>query len=522
MMSSSSQVYWKKLWIVLPLAALAACGGGGGGGGGGASSHSNPASTAGSASAAASSPSSTSSKASIQATTGSTVSTSFYRIRVEMVSSSDWATLNVSNYGQITTYKTISTTAAKGAYGWYPNTGMMFVTQNSTSAKANNQVQFDMDFVYPTTFTSSPMNLALAKGAIGSTTVRVYAVSGDGSLTLAKQFSATGSSTVSLNAAELVSDKLPVQTVTTPTVPKMMWAVYYTWYNSTVWNSGQIIDYPITSTGAANYYSSYNPVTHDNAINQARSHGVDGFVAAWKGIGTDTDSVYQILVNEADKLGFNLSAYYETQAVANRTPASITADLIYLLQHYATHPSFYHWNGKPVVFIYASNYVSDPTMWAGIFNNVRAAGVDAYFIGMGCQGINLDVFDGVHEYAASALNLSYVQPQTLAGYDQACSRMVRNYHLMSTSHTRKLWVAPTQPGFNNTHTTEPVPTVISRNGGQYYASTMNAALQSTPDWILITSWNEWMENTEIEASHYFGSQYLNATATYSQQWKSAP
>jgi len=45
------------------------------------------------------------------------------------------------------------------------------------------------------------------------------------------------------------------------------------------------------------------------------------------------------------------------------------------------------------------------------------------------------------------------------------------------------------------------------------------ARESHPDWILITSFNEWWENTHIEPSETYGHQYLDFTAQYSAEFK---
>jgi hypothetical protein len=61
--------------------------------------------------------------------------------------------------------------------------------------------------------------------------------------------------------------------------------------------------------------------------------------------------------------------------------------------------------------------------------------------------------------------------------------------------------------------------VKQRDGGTFYRYTFEAALQSDPDWIFITSWNEWWENTHIEPSQAFGNLYLEITQEYSDLWK---
>lgn len=49
---------------------------------------------------------------------------------------------------------------------------------------------------------------------------------------------------------------------------------------------------------------------------------------------------------------------------------------------------------------------------------------------------------------------------------------------------------------------------------------MEAALGTKPAWaVLITSWNEWPEGTEIEPSSTYGDHYLGLTAKFATRFK---
>jgi len=59
--------------------------------------------------------------------------------------------------------------------------------------------------------------------------------------------------------------------------------------------------------------------------------------------------------------------------------------------------------------------------------------------------------------------------------------------------------------------------------GQTYRTLWEEALKAKPDWVIITSWNEWPEGTEIEPSLELGDKYLQITAEYSKRFlNSAP
>ncbi|MEK6574387.1 MAG: hypothetical protein AABZ58_08760, partial [Chloroflexota bacterium] len=58
-----------------------------------------------------------------------------------------------------------------------------------------------------------------------------------------------------------------------------------------------------------------------------------------------------------------------------------------------------------------------------------------------------------------------------------------------------------------------------RQGGTYYQNTFNAVIGASPDMIIVHSFNEWIEGSEIEPGTTYGDLYLNLTAQFAQQFK---
>jgi hypothetical protein len=58
-----------------------------------------------------------------------------------------------------------------------------------------------------------------------------------------------------------------------------------------------------------------------------------------------------------------------------------------------------------------------------------------------------------------------------------------------------------------------------RRNGAYYRETWQAAMDSEPDLIVITSFNEWLEGTQIEPSVSYGNLYLDLTSELSSAFK---
>ena len=78
------------------------------------------------------------------------------------------------------------------------------------------------------------------------------------------------------------------------------------------------------------------------------------------------------------------------------------------------------------------------------------------------------------------------------------------------------------PGYDDTRINGRTPTfAVSRQDGEFYRRTFQGAIDSKPDWIVITSFNEWLEGTQIEPSKRYGRQYLDLTRTLADRFRAA-
>ncbi|NJM39970.1 MAG: hypothetical protein HC853_03935 [Anaerolineae bacterium] len=59
-----------------------------------------------------------------------------------------------------------------------------------------------------------------------------------------------------------------------------------------------------------------------------------------------------------------------------------------------------------------------------------------------------------------------------------------------------------------------------REDGALYQATFDAALESKPDWLLLSSFNEWVEGTAIEPGSKYGDLYMKLTCELTQAYKS--
>lgn len=126
----------------------------------------------------------------------------------------------------------------------------------------------------------------------------------------------------------------------------------------------------------------------------------------------------------------------------------------------------------------------------------------------------LDVFDGIHLYSAGYWGLLDGDMQAV---DQGFRNEVNAYN--AAHHTQKIWAAGVMPGYDDTHIPgRKNPFKVPRKNGATYHTSWDAAIASSPDWITISSFNEWFEGSMVEPSVTYNMQYLNITQQYTQQW----
>jgi hypothetical protein len=293
---------------------------------------------------------------------------------------------------------------------------------------------------------------------------------------------------------------------------KKLVAYYYAWYDRTTWQAGITPDVP------ARLYDSADATTMQRQIVQAQRSGIDAFNVAWLGPGNPTDRNIGLLLENAELLNFEVSVGFETDGPFFHTRDDVIAALRYAVASYTERPAYLRYDGKPVLFFWRlpavplGDVATPLDAWAAI----RAAvdpHHDVLWIGEGDRFEYLRVFDGIHPYSVAwAPNVR----STLVSYGNSVRQQ------SATLRTRKLWVATVMPGYDDTRTGRTDAFARARNGADFYQETWTGAVASNPDMIMITSWNEWVEGSQVEPSQTYGELYLNVTRRLSTQWKGPP
>lgn len=281
--------------------------------------------------------------------------------------------------------------------------------------------------------------------------------------------------------------------------PPRVFAFYYAWFDEQTWTPDHVADIP------AETYVSRDPGAISRHIDQANGAGIDSFVVSWLGPGNPTDERFRMILDLAGGKGFSATIDFEANRYGSRD--ALVSALVYVRDQLMPHGAFSRLNGKPVIFFWREQ-VRSVDDWAAIRQQVDP-NHDQIWIAEGVNVAYQRVFDGHHLYSiAWSPDVNY----TLSDW----SRRVRR------AGADKLWVATVMPGYDDTRTTRPDRFARARSNGDYYRATWNAALQSRPDMVVITSFNEWVEGSMIEPSVTYGNLYLDLTREFAARFKSVP
>jgi len=368
----------------------------------------------------------------------------------------------------------------------------------------------------------------VTKGDLGYTTLRLYALIG-GAESLVWNFTNEGvvPGSGGLNPR---SSRIPLSlfsgaggrgvVLRERAVPKLVLAFYYPWYGNPQGPSGRWFHWEGVSVGeirsATDYpllgpYDSWDERVVRSHIRMAKAAGIDGFICSWWGIGSFEDAAFSRMLDVAAEEGFNLTIYYES--VREMTREQVVSELSYVLERYSRHPAFLKLEGRPVVFLYAVEAMGRGLdFWREVLREVeRRTGVSAVYIGDTFNTAFLSIFDGIHTYIP-------IWIKDLKGTYASVAARVRSFVGPEEEPVRRLWVATVCPGYDDRKVRSP-GTYVPREEGRYYRATWEAALESGADLILICTWNEWHEGTEVEPSVQYGFSYLNLTRVFAERFK---
>ncbi len=313
-------------------------------------------------------------------------------------------------------------------------------------------------------------------------------------------------------------------------VPRKVLAFYYPWYGnpdvkggSGRWSHWSRVDEAKRQIGSSTNYPKLGPYdSHDPKLiaqhcHWAKQAGIDALIVSWWGKNSFSDQAMERILDGCRDAGLEATVYYET-VPGPRNPEAAANDVLDVLNRYAEHPAWLCVDDKPVVFVYG-RAVGEIGLggWLDAISQVnRRHPRKAVFFGDQLSRSAARVFDGVHTYntAGSLRGKGPTEGREWAAGTYAA-------WVQAADAFRRISTLTVIPGYDDTKIRKP-GLRVDRFDGELYRVQWEQAIEADPHWVLITSWNEWHEGSEIEPSHEHGDTYLKMTAELAARFKSNP
>jgi len=443
---------------------------------------------------------------------------SYHVVRLALQSSSDWAELAHNQTEYILSAKLVSTdgdilhtSVSRRSAG---------LQQPLVQAQTGGVVRLTWDLAVSPQFLTTPGTLALQKGSIGRCTVDCGLVQEQGLIHVASFTNSIVNSTDGRNTAVFPCDYASCTNATVrkkvgPDVRRTVWAIFCLWYGyGSTWADPWFIDSPLRP------YTSDDPNAMERQIIEAKMAGIDGFAAMYFPYAFAETNLLRLL-DTAARMRFPIALMTSSEYGAVNgavSPDAILTQMRHLFQLCGQHPALQRLDGRPVLFWYAAPRGLGLAQWADLFGRLRREGIDAWHIAMDYSLECLEVFDGLYNFEALGL-YDHFGPAAYASYMSEISLMTRHYWLLHPGTQRKVFTATAQPGFDDRQWPPGLGRYKDRDHGNFYRDTFGIARGSEPDWIVISTWNFWEENSYIEPSQAYGNLYLEITEDQVRRWK---
>lgn len=333
--------------------------------------------------------------------------------------------------------------------------------------------------------------------------------------------------------------RTPLFNLSDLTAPSMcVHAFYYMWYGNPerdgkyfhwnhrylpYWNNKISKRYPQgrhqppDDIGASYYpelgcYSSADPRVIEAHMYQLRKAGVGVVSVSWYPAGMSDDEGFPpdpliLLLLDIAQV-YSVKITFHIEPYKGRTPRTVKNDLRYIVEKYSKYPAFYKLNrtnspgskkkSLPLVYLYDS-YLNTAQEWANVLQpgrpeSIRGTDVDSIVLALLVEQSHLKSivdggFDGFYTYFASN-GFSY-------------GSTTRHWGKL-TAFARKndlIFVPSVGPGYDDIRVRPwNERNRKSRLGGAYYKEVLQAAVGTGAGLVSLTSFNEWHEGTQIEAS----------------------
>lgn len=265
----------------------------------------------------------------------------------------------------------------------------------------------------------------------------------------------------------------------------------------------------------------------------SRQANISVWAASWWGQGgIDDVTLLQYILPHSDLGDIKIAIHYET---VGRTSDftnfdSQYSDIKYLAANYFGHANYYRIDGRPVIFVYQAGVLFLFGLLETFVSQMRSAaaayGYNLYIIGDGAWGPpDQDFVEGI-SLVDALTNYDVYGSMGATGY--ATQKSVNQYFayqkkwLKLAQSVGKAFVPSAMPGFNDKGVRDgniPLSRKLTQNSdfGTLFRAMLKQAVKlvdsNSDNLLMITSFNEWHEDTQIEPVNVADATTVDMSST---------
>lgn len=302
-------------------------------------------------------------------------------------------------------------------------------------------------------------------------------------------------------------------------VPPLIGVYYYPWYGGSNFHGRKYLReklVPVQTPELGEYNDRDSEVIKQH-LEWCEYAGIGLWVSSWWGPGKMEDiTLKDHILKHPDLKEMKIALFYETSGrMKDFTDVSnVASDISYMAKNYFNHPNYYKIGGRPVLFVYLTRVLSRNGVLENTVDIMRTAaneaGFDIYIAGDQVFGQPPSSTDQIALLDAIT---NYDVYGSSGGKMYATQEKVDSYYAAQSGWKSKAqqagvgFVPAASPGFNDRgvrdgHT--PLSRKLTEDAefGSLLKAMLDQALELTDieagNLLLITSWNEWHEDTQIE------------------------
>jgi Glycosyl hydrolase family 71 len=248
-------------------------------------------------------------------------------------------------------------------------------------------------------------------------------------------------------------------------------------------------------------YSSHDPGAIARQMKQAKAMGISGFVVDWYGDREPfIDQSYQLMQTQAAKNGFKIAMMYDESSQEDGATDEAIADLTVFHETYLKPKSpgqqaYLTYQGRPMIFIFPHGRHTD---WDKVRAAVNQWNPAPLLIQENLPGKDANDFDGYYAW----INL-HRDEWKADGSNWGEQNLAEFYRTMGSKYPDKIVVGGAWSQFNDSKASWGLNRHMSARCGQTYRDTFNYwrkifPANDPPPFLLIASWNDHEEGTDIE------------------------